>query len=226
MLKGLGTGLAIVPLVFGAAMMSDATAQSELRERLAAAIDRIETACKEDITKFCGNVSRGEGRILQCMQAHDDQLSYRCDFAVWRASRNMERALNRVERIADACWSDIEKHCADAGGVGRCVVDKMGSLSEACQTVVNGLRQAWQGVASLRGMPAFSSDGRNIGRVVGVTRSPDGKIQSVQLDVGSFLGMGERTVTVDGATIEQLADRINLRLSGEQVRSLPEAKQQ
>ena len=40
--------------------------------------------------------SPGEGRVLLCMQAHDDQLGIRCQFALYRASRHLERAINRV----------------------------------------------------------------------------------------------------------------------------------
>src|SRR6516164_6720654 len=84
------------------------TAQSNLRERLAAAVETVEGACASDLKQFCGNVTRGEGRLVQCMQAFDDQLSKRCQFALYRVSRNLEAVLSRVDRIADACWSDIQ----------------------------------------------------------------------------------------------------------------------
>jgi len=59
---------------------------SPLRERIAAAVETIEGACAADLKNFCGNVSRGEGRLVLCMQAYDDQLSKRCQFALYRAS--------------------------------------------------------------------------------------------------------------------------------------------
>lgn len=199
------------------------SAQSELRQRVAAAIEAVEGSCAADISKFCGNVSRGEGRVLLCMQAHDDQLSWRCQFALYRASRNLKGALGRVERIADACLDDIETHCRDVG-IGQCVMDKAASLSTSCQTVVGGIRQALHGLAALKGMPAFSADDRNLGEVVDVVRGPDGKVQAVHLQVGRFLGIGDRVVTVDANAFEQLADRIKLRITGDAVRTLPEAK--
>ena len=36
-----------------------ASAQPNLRERLAAAVETVEGACASDLKKFCGNVSRG-----------------------------------------------------------------------------------------------------------------------------------------------------------------------
>jgi Golgi apparatus protein 1 len=200
------------------------SAQTTLKDRVVSAIESVEAACADDINKFCGHVTRGEGRLLLCMQAHDDQLSFRCQFGLYRASRHLDNALNRVERIADACWGDIETQCKDAQSIGQCVLDKAPALSQACQTVVAGIRQALQGVASLKGLPAFSGDGKNLGQVVDVVRGPDGKVQSVRIDVGRFLGMGDRVVTINRGAFEQLADRINLRLSGDDVRALPESK--
>jgi hypothetical protein len=205
---------------------SNVLAQSTLRDRVAAAIETVEGACAADISKFCGNVTRGEARVLLCMQAHDDQLSFRCQLSLYRASRHLDRALSRVERIADACWSDIEAQCANAERIGQCVMDKAPSLSPACQTVVSNIRQALHGLATLRGMPVYSSDGQNLGQVVDVIRGPDGKVQSVQIDVGRFLGIGDRVVTIDRGALEELADRINLRLTGDAVRSLPDARRQ
>ncbi len=81
-------------------------------------------------------------------------------------------------------------------------------------------------MGQLKGMPAFSSDGKNLGQIVQVERGPGGKIQSVQIQVGRLLGLGEKTVTIDGSKIEQLADRIRVMLNSDQIRSLPDTKGQ
>jgi PRC-barrel domain/Cysteine rich repeat len=203
---------------------SSASAQSELRDRLTAALETVEGACARDIENFCGKVTRGEGRLLSCMQAHDDQLSLRCQFAVYRASRKLEGAINRVGRIADACLSDIEAHCGDADRIGQCVVEKRASLSPSCQTVVGSVRQAVEGLASLIGLPVFSADDKNLGQVVEVTRGPDGKVQNVQVRVGQLLGLGDKVVTINAEKLEQLRDRVRLQLSADDIRSLPDAK--
>ena len=219
--------MAIVSVALLAAVWSssNASAQSTLRDRVAGAIETVERGCGGDIEKFCDKVTRGEGRLLLCMQAHEDQLSRRCQFAVYRVSRHLERALNRVERIADACWNDIEAQCGDADRIGQCVVQKRAALSQSCQTVVRALQQAVEGLASLMGMSVYSSDEKSLGQVVEVARGPDGKIQSIQVEVGRFLGLGNRVVTINADAIEQLVDRVRLRMAGDQIRSLPEARQ-
>jgi Golgi apparatus protein 1 len=191
---------------------------------VAAAIETVQGACAGDISNFCGSVTPGEGRVLLCMQAHEDQLSRRCQFALYRASRGLDRAINRVERIADACLQDIEAQCGNADRIGQCLVQKSGSLSQSCQLVLTGLRQAVQGLATLRGLPVYSADDKNVGQVVEVTRGPDGKIQSIEVAVGQWLGLGDRVVMITADDFERMADRVKLRLAGEEVRAMPEAK--
>lgn len=203
--------------------ISQASAQSNLKERLAAAVETVEGACAADISNFCGKVTRGEGRLVSCMQAHDDQLSRGCQVAIYRVSRNLEGALNRVERIADACSNDIEKHCGDAEKIGQCVVEKRASMSQGCQTVVGTLRKAVQGLAALRGLPVHSSDNSDVGQVVEVAKGPDGTIQSIQVEIGRSLGISPKVVTINADKFEQLADRVKLQLGREDVQRLPEA---
>jgi len=201
-------------------------AQANLRDRVAAAIETIDRSCGEDINAFCGKVTRGEGRLLLCMQAHEDQLSRRCQFALYRVSRRLENALHRVERTADACWADIEAQCGDADRIGQCVVQKRASLSSACQSTVEAIQQTVQGLVGLRGMAVYSSDDKSVGHVVDVKRGADGKIQSIEVEVGRFLGLGSKVVDINADKLEQFAERIKLRIGGDQVRSLPEALKQ
>jgi len=204
---------------------SAASAESNLRERLAAAVETVEGACASDLKNFCGNVTRGEGRLLQCMQAYDDQLSFRCQLALYRVSRNLQSVLARVDRIADACWSDIQEKCGDADKVGQCVMEKRASLPQPCQTVLDTLHDAYQGLAALRGRPVVGSDGKELGQVVEVNKTPDGKIQSIEIHIGRWLGLGDKVVTISADKFEQLADKIRLRLRGDEISSMPDATQ-
>src|SRR5262245_53767973 len=153
------------------------------------------------------------------MQAFDDQLGRRCQFALYRASRHLERSLERVERIADACWSEIEANCANADRIGQCLVEKTQALSPSCRTVLDGVRQRLENLATVRGLPVLSSDNEEVGRVAEVIRDGNGKVQALKVDIGRFLGVGGRTMTIDANAFEQLADKIKLRLTGEGVRS-------
>ena len=198
-------------------------AQTSLRDRVQGATEAVESSCAADINRFCGNVTRSEGRLLLCMQAFDDQLTRRCQFALYRASRQLERALDRVERIADACWSEIEANCANADRIGQCLREKTASLAPSCRTVLDAVGQTLENLAPVRGLPVLSSNNEDVGRVVEVIRDGNGKVQALEIDIGRFLGVGGRSITIEANAFEQLADKIKLRLTSDAVRSVPDA---
>ncbi len=42
----------------------------------------VAEACSTELSKFCGNVEVGEGRVLACLDEHDEELSDTCESAV------------------------------------------------------------------------------------------------------------------------------------------------
>jgi sporulation protein YlmC with PRC-barrel domain len=200
----------------------DRLSRSELRDRVGDAIETVEDACVTDIANFCGDVTPGQGRVAMCMRAYEDQLSRRCQSALYRVSSNFHRA---VANMTDECWRGIQAQCGSAEKIGQCAKQKIDSLSPACQAVVAAVSDVAEGVRQqLKGMPVYSADNKNLGQVVEVTRDSDGKIKAIQVQVGRMLGLGDKVVTIEANKIEQLANQIRLRLGADEVRSLPSAK--
>lgn len=56
-------------------------------------VDAVLHGCKSELETFCRNVTPGEGRLLACLYAYEDQLSGRCDYALYDASAQLERAV-------------------------------------------------------------------------------------------------------------------------------------
>jgi hypothetical protein len=142
--------LSFAVALFTATICTGALAQTRanLESRVAAGVEKVQKACSADVQKYCGSVTHGEGRLLLCMQAHEDQVSAGCDLAIFEASRNLQRALHRIELVADACWNDIEKHCANItpaeGRVVQCLVEKKSSLSPVCGRLIGRAASAKQ----------------------------------------------------------------------------------
>ena len=134
--------LSFAVAVYAATMCAGASAQApaSLKARVTAAVEKVQKACSADVQKYCGSVTPGEGRLILCMQAHEDKVSAGCDLAIFEASRNLQRTLDRIELVADACWNDIEKHCANMtpgeGQIAQCLQGKKASLSRACGQVL------------------------------------------------------------------------------------------
>ena len=145
MLSQLRVSLRAVLISVSPILMFHAPAHSQsdgpLEARIAAAAKTIQDACSADVKTYCSNVTPGEGRLVLCMMAHEDKVSTKCEYSLFEASRNLERTLDRIEMTADACWNDIEKHCAnlDAGGgrILNCLASKKASLQGSCQAALS-----------------------------------------------------------------------------------------
>jgi hypothetical protein len=201
----------------------DRLSHSQLKDRLAAAVERVEDACADDIEELCGSLTPGEGRIAACVREHEDLLSRRCRLTLFLVSRRIRQA---VSNFADECGSRLRAQCSNAEKLGECAEEKSASISPACHTMVAALRHTGQKLPNLKGVTVFSSDDNEVGRVVEAVRGPDGKIQSVQIQIGRLLGLGDKVVAISADRLQELGDRIKLTLGADQLRSLPEAKKQ
>ena len=202
--------------------------EGEFRDRVADAIQIVQVACASELNDFCGKVTPGEGRLAFCMRAHEDQLSRTCESALRRVALNVRRTLNQ---ITETCWNEVRALCGDTdklGKLGQCVAQKKGSLSPPCETIVTALGQKLQGaqeVAARVGMPVFGPDDKNLGQVAEVVRGADGRVQSIQVDIGRSLGLGSKVVDISAEKIERVAG-LKVNLSESELRSLPEVKKQ
>jgi hypothetical protein len=135
--------LGLILPAFFSAFGGPAAAQSgaRIKERLQAAVGKVQAACGDDVRRYCSEVTPGEARLLLCMQAHEDKISPTCDRALFEASRNLGRIAHQVELAADACWNDIEKHCSAIapgnGNVLQCLAKNKADVSQACQRAVS-----------------------------------------------------------------------------------------
>jgi hypothetical protein len=144
MIQRLVVGCAILALAAVLGFEGTAVGQTQqLAARLDAAVKKVEAACNDDLKKYCSAVTPGEGRLILCMQAHEDKVSEKCDFALFDASRKIDRALDRIDRAAEICWSDIDRHCSNipegGGRILQCLTGQKTSLTPACQAEVSKL---------------------------------------------------------------------------------------
>jgi hypothetical protein len=86
-------------------------------------------ACKADVEKLCKDVQPGEGRIVECMKAHQKELSPKCASQV-----------KQVKAAAKACEGDVERFCWDTpigkGGIASCLKKHSDELSAGCKDAV------------------------------------------------------------------------------------------
>jgi PRC-barrel domain/Cysteine rich repeat len=205
------------------------TRQSQLRDRVSGAVAQVQDACRDEVRNFCSTVTPGEGRLLLCMQAHEDKISNRCEMALFDASRNVQQATRRIERVAEACWSDIRSNCGGSGSIGQCIADKHASFSQPCQAAIaatlqqQAARQSSQPVVPQRnliGLPIYSTDGARIGEITAVEMTADGKLRAIQAEMSYVLGLGASSVLISPHDLQLRDNHVELPLRADDIRTI------
>ena len=100
-------------------------------------VQTVTEGCKVELEKYCGNVTPGEGRILACLYAYGDKLSPKCEYALYDAAAQLERAVAALSYVANECDDDLDRYCgAVAPGEGRllnCLEKKSKQLTKRCK---------------------------------------------------------------------------------------------
>jgi hypothetical protein len=200
----------------------------QMRARIAGAVQQLRTACDDELRNFCSTVTPGEGRLLLCMQAHEDKISRQCELSLLETSRSIGSAVRKVESFAQACWQDIQANCSGAGGsVVQCMIEKRASLSPQCQAIVAAAAPpaAQQGQmpppqATMIGLPIYSADGMVLGQVTGLKRRGDGSLEAIEAELGTPLGLGGTSVLISPGELRWRGDGVELQMVADQVRSV------
>ncbi len=89
-----------------------------------------ELPCSEELAKYCKDVKPGGGRILDCLNEHQKELSVTC-------KKKLEESKKRLMEAQRACTVDVEKFCKDVrpggGRIFKCLGEHTQELSPACK---------------------------------------------------------------------------------------------
>jgi hypothetical protein len=103
-------------------------------------VQTVTDGCKVELEKYCKDVTPGEGRVLACLYAFGDKLSPKCEYALYDAAAQLERAVAALSYVANECDADLDKYCsAVAPGEGRllnCLEKKSKQLTKRCKAAL------------------------------------------------------------------------------------------
>ena len=96
--------------------------------------------CKKELKSYCEGVTPGEGRILACLYAYGDKLSGQCEWALYDAAAQLERAIAALTYVTNECANDLNQFCANvAAGEGRlvkCIEQNKDKISKRCSQAI------------------------------------------------------------------------------------------
>ena len=135
--------LGVLPLLFILSVGS-ASAQTNLGktivEKLTAKITNLEKACASDIKKYCRSVTPGEGRMIYCMQAHEDKISPKCAFELGETSGSVQATSDLLKDGAIACKAEITGVCGKTqpgqGRIAACLIANKSTASKGCADAI------------------------------------------------------------------------------------------
>jgi hypothetical protein len=103
-------------------------------------IESVANGCDDEITTLCKNVVLGQARILACLYAHSDKLSNKCEYSLYDAAVQLERAVSALTYTVNECSADLEKMCMDVevgeGRVLECLNKNESTVSDRCKNAL------------------------------------------------------------------------------------------
>jgi hypothetical protein len=103
-------------------------------------IESVANGCDDEITTLCKNVVPGQARILACLYAYSDKLSNKCEYSLYDAAVQLERAVSALTYTVNECSADLEKLCMDVevgkGRVLECLNKNESAVSDRCKNAL------------------------------------------------------------------------------------------
>lgn len=131
----------IASVNLGSASAQQADSVDKLITILKEAADEAGRACGKEIDDFCERVTPGEGRVISCVMAFEDQLSDGCRMALFDIATLIGSTETFFEYAAEVCEPDIETLCSDVepgeGRIASCMLEQKASAGPQCQEAIN-----------------------------------------------------------------------------------------
>ena len=103
-------------------------------------IDQLRDACGDEVRDLCSDVSPGNGRLVACLYANENQLAPRCNYVLYQAAPELGNMIAGLTRMANACKADVEQLCQDfqpgQGGIAKCLQLRKASVSAGCSEAI------------------------------------------------------------------------------------------
>jgi hypothetical protein len=124
--------------------VGSASAQSNvgktILEKLTAKVSKLESACAKDIKKYCSTVTPGEGRMIYCMQAHEDKISPKCAFELGDTATSVQITADALKDGVIACKAEITGVCGKIvpgqGRIATCLLENKSTVSSGCAEAI------------------------------------------------------------------------------------------
>ena len=103
-------------------------------------VESVANGCRTELDTYCKDVTPGQGRVLACLYARNDKLSGKCEYALYDAAAQLERAVAALSYVVNECTDDLNQFCRNvAAGEGRlleCIEKNDPKISSRCKEAI------------------------------------------------------------------------------------------
>jgi len=107
-------------------------------------VETVTKGCEKELKTYCKEVTPGDGRGLACLYAFSDKLSGQCEYALYDAAAQLERALSALTYVANECRDDLTKYCANikpgGGRLLQCLDKNDAKVTKRCKQALKDTR--------------------------------------------------------------------------------------
>jgi hypothetical protein len=107
-------------------------------------VKSVAEGCKTALETYCKDVTPGDGRVLACLYAHGDKLSGKCEYALYDAAAQLERAVAALSYAVNECREDLTSYCsgvrAGEGRLLKCLEEHDSQVSGRCRQALMDVR--------------------------------------------------------------------------------------
>jgi hypothetical protein len=102
--------------------------------------EKVLDGCKKEFQTYCKDVTPGKGRLIACLYAHEDKLSGRCEYALYDAAAQLQRAVAALTYVANECKDDLKVFCSSVkpgeGRLASCIDKNKDKITERCKQAI------------------------------------------------------------------------------------------
>jgi hypothetical protein len=103
-------------------------------------VETVLNGCKTELDTYCKDVTPGQSRVLACLYSRSDKLSGKCEYALYDAAVQLERAIAALSYLVNECSDDLDKLCSNIeAGEGRlltCLEENAEQVSKRCKSAI------------------------------------------------------------------------------------------
>ena len=106
-------------------------------------LDSVVEGCMTELETYCKDVTPGQKRVLACLYSYNDKLSGKCEYALYDAAIQLERAIAALTYVVSECADDLVELCADVpAGEGRlleCLAENESKVTARCKDAIKAV---------------------------------------------------------------------------------------